>query len=98
LHALAIGISPRYLIDNADGLRRDWPRIPLPDSKELLLASVKIGKILADLLDSESVEGVTSGKIRKELSSIGSVAKADGTAINLENAWRRSSGVEGLFV
>lgn len=84
LHALAIGISPRYLIDNADGLRRDWPRIPLPDSKELLLASVKLGKNLADLLDSESVEGVTSGKIRKELSSIGSVAKADGTAINLE--------------
>ena len=30
MHALAIGYSPAYLSENADGIRRDWPRIPLP--------------------------------------------------------------------
>ena len=29
-HALAIGYSPAYLTENADGIRQDWPRIPLP--------------------------------------------------------------------
>ncbi|MGD0781302.1 MAG: type ISP restriction/modification enzyme, partial [Candidatus Aminicenantales bacterium] len=29
-HALAIGYSPVYLAKNADGIRQDWPRIPLP--------------------------------------------------------------------
>ena len=84
MHALAIGFSPKYLADNADGLQRDWPRIPLPSSRELLLDSAKIGNILANLLDSELVEGVTSGRIRIELSLIGAVAKSDQAAINLE--------------
>jgi len=29
-HALAIGYAPAYLAENADGIRQDWPRIPLP--------------------------------------------------------------------
>jgi predicted helicase len=37
MHSLAIGYSPTYLTENADGIRQDWPRIPLPDSKEGLL-------------------------------------------------------------
>ena len=28
MHALAIGYSPAYLIENADGIRRDWPASP----------------------------------------------------------------------
>ena len=32
MHALAVGYSPAYLTENADGIRRDWPRIPLPDT------------------------------------------------------------------
>ena len=32
-HALAIGYSPAYLAENADGIRQDWPRIPLPKAK-----------------------------------------------------------------
>ena len=39
LHALAIGYAPAYLAENADGVRQDWPRIPLPASKAGLLAS-----------------------------------------------------------
>ena len=42
MHALAIGYSPAYLRENADGIREDWPRIPLPDTKEALLASAAL--------------------------------------------------------
>ena len=54
MHALAIGYSPVYLSENADGVRQDWPRIPLPDSKETLLASAALGKQIAALLDTET--------------------------------------------
>jgi len=54
MHALAIGYSPAYLSENADGIRQDWPRIPLPDSKELLLPSAELGKQIAPLLDTET--------------------------------------------
>jgi Type ISP C-terminal specificity domain len=54
MHALAIGYSPVYLTENADGIRQDWPRIPLPDSRELLLASSALGRQIAALLDTEA--------------------------------------------
>ena len=67
-HALAIGYSPAYLAENADGIRQDWPRIPLPQAKDLLLASAALGRQVAALLDTEApVPGVTTGKIRDEL-------------------------------
>lgn len=43
-HALAILHSPTYCTENSGAFRQDWPRIPLPDSKELLLAFGRIGK------------------------------------------------------
>ena len=71
LHALAIGYSPAYLAENANGIRQDWPRVPLPDSKVALLASARLGRQVTDLLDTESpVAGVTSGKLRPELKAI----------------------------
>ena len=71
MHALAIGYSPAYLAENADGVRQDWPRIPLPDSKAALLASAELGKQVAALLDTENgVEGVTAGKLRPEFKTI----------------------------
>jgi predicted helicase len=39
MHALAVGFSPAYLQENQDGVRQDWPRVPLPDSSERLEAS-----------------------------------------------------------
>ncbi len=70
-HTLAIHFSPAYLAENADGIRQDWPRIPLPDSKAALLASAELGRQVAALLDTESpVPGVTSGKLRPELAGI----------------------------
>jgi hypothetical protein len=64
MHALAIAYSPSYLTENADGIRQTWPRIPLPDSKELLLASAELGKQIAALLDTETPFGAAPGLSR----------------------------------
>jgi hypothetical protein len=78
-HALAIGYSPTYLAENADGIRQDWPRIPLPKEKDLLLASAALGREIAALLDTETpVSGVTAGKIRDELRNIAVFQRVDG--------------------
>jgi predicted helicase len=45
-HVLAIGHSPLYLRENADGIELDWPRIPLPGIPRLvgaLIASRRAG-------------------------------------------------------
>lgn len=44
-HALAIGYSPAYLHENADGILQDWPRIPPPANKADLLRSAELQKI-----------------------------------------------------
>ncbi len=83
MHALAIGYSPAYLTENADGIRQDFPRVPLPDSKELLLASAALGRQVAALLDTETpVHGVTTGTIRPELSRIAVISHASGGQLN----------------
>ena len=82
MHALAIGYSPAYLNDNADGIRENWPRIPLPETREALLASAALGREVAALLDTEtSVPGVTSGSIRDELKTIAVVSRVGGGAL-----------------
>ena len=79
MHALAIGYSPEYLSENADGIRQDWPRVPLPDSKKALLASADLGRQVAGLLDTEnSVSGVTSGNLRSELKAVGVISSSQG--------------------
>jgi hypothetical protein len=83
LHVLALGYSPNYLHENADGIRLDWPRIPLPNSKELLLASAELGRKVADLLDPETgVDGVTAGTLRPELRVVGVPSRAGGGNLN----------------
>ncbi len=79
MHALAIGYSPAYLSENADGIRQDWPRIPLPKDKSALLDSATLGRKVAVLLDTEApVDGVTVGTIRPELRDIAVFRRADG--------------------
>lgn len=76
MHALAIGYSPAYLQENEDGIRQDFPRIPLPDRRETLIASANLGRQIAALLDPETpVPGVTSGKLRPELKTIAVVSR-----------------------
>lgn len=79
VHVLAIGYSPAYLSENADGIRQDWPRIPLPDSKKALLNSADLGRRVAALLDAENeAPGVTSGTLRPEMKVLGVITRSDG--------------------
>jgi hypothetical protein len=82
MHALAIGYSPAYLEENADGIRQDWPRIPLPRTKKILLESAELGQRVASLLDTEKpIEGVTKGKVDELLKGIGVITRVEGGAI-----------------
>jgi hypothetical protein len=79
MHALAIGHSPAYLAENTDGIRQDWPRIPLPATKQALLNSAVVGRRVAALLDIEKpVSGVSPGRIPPLLRAIGAIRKAGG--------------------
>jgi Type ISP C-terminal specificity domain/N-6 DNA Methylase len=74
MHSLTIGHAPAYLSENADGIRQDWPRIPLPSKKESLLHSADLGRRIAALLDTEQgVAGVTSGTITDPFKNIGTI-------------------------
>jgi hypothetical protein len=96
MHALAIGYAPAYLSENADGIRNDWPRIPLPKSKDALLSSAALGRQIAALLDSESpVVGVTAGVIRPELRAIGVVEGPTPLDLTITVGWG-SAGKEGV--
>jgi hypothetical protein len=84
MHALAIGYSHAYLAENADGIRRDWPRIPLPDSKSVLMASAELGWQVAALLDTEiPLPGVDAGKIRPELVKLAVLTRLTNEPLNL---------------
>ncbi|CCF82658.1 Adenine specific DNA methyltransferase (fragment) [Nitrolancea hollandica Lb] len=82
-HTLAVLHSPAYRQENEGALRQDWPRIPLPDSKDALLASAGLGREIASLLDTERpVTGVTQGAIRPEFKVIGPIAHVAGGVLN----------------
>ena len=83
VHALVIGYSPLYLKENLQGIRQDWPRVPLPNTKQALEASAELGHQVAALLDTENqVAGVTSGTIRAELKAIAVVSRVGGGTLN----------------
>jgi hypothetical protein len=83
MHALAIGYSPAYLAENADGIRQDWPRIPLPASRGALLESAALGSRVAALLDTEEpVDGVTRGKPDPRLKPLGTIRRIGGGTLN----------------
>lgn len=76
-HALAVGYSPAYLLENADGVKSDWPRIPLPASAELLKASAALGRKIAALLDTEQTPQLTA-----EVRTLGRIARKGGGNLN----------------
>ena len=79
MHALTVGYSSAYLSENADGIRKDWPRIPLPDNKKLLEASAKLGEEITALLDTDTpVPEVTASTPRSEIQKIAIVTKEGG--------------------
>ncbi|MBV9756792.1 MAG: DNA methyltransferase, partial [Alphaproteobacteria bacterium] len=78
-HALAVSHAPAWLSENADGIRQDWPRVPLPGSADLLRASAALGARVAALLDPDApVTGVTSGTLDPVLATIAVPSKRGG--------------------
>lgn len=49
-HILGVTRAPLYSTENEGYLMQDWPRIPIPASRELLEASAALGRRVADLL------------------------------------------------
>jgi len=83
MHALAIGYAPAYLTENTDGIRQDWPRVPLPEKAEALENSARLGRELAALLDPENpVPGITAGTLRPEMKTIAVITKVGGGALD----------------
>jgi hypothetical protein len=73
-HTLATLHAPLYATENVGGLHNDWPRIPLPDKRDLLTASAELGQQVASLLNPEqAVAGVTKGASRPELEVLGNI-------------------------
>jgi hypothetical protein len=95
-HALAIGYASAYLAENADGVRQDWPRIPLPASKAGLLASADLGRQVAALLDTEiPVPGVTDRKLRPELKAVAELRCTGSPNFSINAGWGHA-GKEGV--
>ena len=49
-----MGYAPAYLTENADGIRQDWPRVPLPGYGGGLASFRPGGPGIAALLDPET--------------------------------------------
>ncbi|MBV8576220.1 MAG: N-6 DNA methylase [Acetobacteraceae bacterium] len=83
MHALAVGYAPVWLAENADGIRQDWPRVPLPDNADLLRASAALGFRVAALLDPDTpVPGVTAGSIDPVLATVAIPTKRGGKTMS----------------
>ena len=77
-HAVAILQSPAYRAENAGDLRQNWPRLPIPQERELLAASAALGRQVADLLQSEvPVPRVTTGAVKPEFACLGVPRRID---------------------
>lgn len=82
-HTVAAMHSLHYSQENASGLRQDWPRIPLPASKEALERSAALGAELRQLLDPEVpvTDAPISGYPGK-FKHLGTLTSADGRALD----------------
>ncbi len=83
MHCAAVLHAPSYRDENAGALRIDWPRIPLPTSKAVLVQSAELGREITALLDVDiAVTGGTRGKIRPELAGIAVASREGGGSLN----------------
>jgi hypothetical protein len=78
-HVPAILYSLAYRTENSGALRQDWPRIPLPNSKNRLAVSAELGRRIAALLDTEpGVQAIRVSENRPELKLIGTITRIGG--------------------
>jgi len=81
--AVSVLHAPAYAQENVGALQQDWPRIPLPATREALLASAKLGRTVAALLDvEEPVDAVTTGSVRHELRPVGVLISVSGCQLD----------------
>jgi Type ISP C-terminal specificity domain/N-6 DNA Methylase len=81
--ALATLNSVQYMNENSGALRQNWPRVPVPNSPETLLASASVGRQIAAIFDTgEPVKGVSCGEIRAELKLMGITTRSGGGNLN----------------
>ena len=73
-HIVATLHSPAYRAENQGALKQDWPRIPLPARKAILIASAALGRVVAALLDPEGA----LPKAAKGLKSVGLITASEG--------------------
>ena len=87
-HILSICYSPEYTYGNADMLKVDYPKIPMPNDKERLLESAKLGKMVATLLDIEN------GIITPELvpAGIKKLGRIRGSNYIVDEKWTAGTG------
>lgn len=76
-HAVAIQHARAFRVQNAGGLRGDWPRIPLPSTQTQLIVSAALGDRLIGAFVSEG-----SDDKLEALRSIGSIARLNGGHLN----------------
>lgn len=85
MHALAIGYSQDYLNENSDGVREDWPQIPIPGDKNKLIESANLGREIFNLLDLTGDDpNRVIAKIKPEIKEIASVSRVGGGSLNSE--------------
>ena len=99
-HSLAIGYSGEYRLENADGLRIDWPRIPLPGSRSVLESSAALGRRVACFLDSDSpMSGVDSGEVSPVYAGVGILCPGSSSRENMrvEASWGYRDGQGKVF-
>ena len=78
-HSVAVLHSSLYGLENFGALQQEWPRIPLPATRDALLASAELGRTVAALLDvEEPVDAVTTGSVRHELRPLGVLTSVSG--------------------
>ena len=98
-HSLATGHSGEYRLENADGLRIDWPRIPLPGSRSALESSAALGRRVAGFLDSDTrLAGVDSGAVSPAYAGLGILRPGpSGVDLRVEASWGRRDGQGKVF-
>jgi hypothetical protein len=63
-HALAMLYAPAYIVEHSETFVSDWPRIPLPKTRNALTMSSSLGRTLSQLLDSPApVVGVSTNPL-----------------------------------
>ena len=98
-HSLATGYSGEYRLENADGLRIDWPRIPLPESRSVLESSAALGRRVAEFLDSDTrLAGVDSGAVLPAYAGLGILRPGpSGVDLRVEASWGHLHGQGKVF-